>query len=54
MVHQYRDTLYTAQKQTHLTNSLLQDIAIFNEHISTKFDEWLTDIETAADLLSES
>ena len=48
------DTLCTAQKQTHLTNSLLQDIAIFNEHDWTKLEEWLTNIETAADLSSES
>ena len=51
VVHQYLDSLCTTQKQTHLTNSLLQDI---NEHDSTKLDEWLTDIEKAADLTSES
>ena len=50
----YTDTLYTAQKQTYLTNTLLQDIAIFNEHNSTTLEEWLRDIETAADLTSES
>ena len=54
VVHQYTDTLCTVQKQTHLTNSLLQDIAVFNEHDSTKLEEWLTNIETAADLTSES
>ena len=54
VVPQYMDTLCTAQKQTHLTNSLLQDIAIFNEHNSTKLEEWLMDIETPADLTSES
>ena len=54
VVCQYMDTLCTAQKQANLTNSLLQDIAIFNEHDSTKLEEWLTDIETAADLTSES
>ena len=41
-------------KQTHLTNSLLQDIAIFNKHDSTKLEEWLTDIETAVDLTNEN
>ena len=30
LVHQYADTLCTMQKQMNLTNSLLQDIAIFN------------------------
>ena len=53
VVCQYTDTLCTVQKQTHLTNSLLQDIAIFNEHDSTKLEEWLTNIETAVDLTSE-
>ena len=54
VVCQYTDTLFMAQKQTNLTNSLLQDIAIFNNHDSTKLEEWLTDIETAVDLTSES
>ena len=42
------------QKQSHLTNSLLQDIDIFDEHDSTKLEDWLTDIETAADITSKS
>ena len=42
------------QKQSNLTNSLLQDIAVFTEHDSTKLEEWLMDTETAADLTSES
>ena len=54
VVCQYTDTLCTAQKQTHLMNSLLQDIAFFNELNSTKLEEWLMDIETAADFTSES
>ena len=54
VVHQYTDTLCTTQKQTHLANSLLQDISIFNEHDSTKLEEWLTNIETAVDLTNES
>ena len=48
------DTLCTTQKQTNLTNSLLQDIAIFNEHDSTKLEEWLMDIETTENLTNES
>ena len=54
VVCQYTDTLCNTQKQTNLTNSLLQDIAIFNEHNLTKLEEWSTDIETTADLISKS
>ena len=50
----YMDTLCTTQKQTQLTNSLLQDIAVFNKHNLTKLEEWLTDKETVVDLTSES
>ena len=46
--------LCIAQKEMNLTNSLLQDIVIFSEHDSTKLEEWLTDIEIAVDLTSES
>ena len=53
VIHQYTITLCTTQKQTNLTNSLLQDIAVFNEYDSTKLEGWLTDIETAADLKSK-
>ena len=35
-------------------SSLLQDIAVFNEHDSTKLEEWLMDIDAAADLTGES
>ena len=51
---QYTNTLCATQKQSSLNNSLLQDISVFNEHDSTKLEEWLTDIETAADLTNES
>ena len=44
----------TTQKQSNLTNSLLQDIAVFNEYDSTKLEDWLMDIETAADLTNGS
>ena len=37
-----------------MTNSLLQDVAVFSEHDSTELEEWLSDIETAADLTNES
>ena len=42
------------QKQFNLTNSLLQDIPFFNEHDSTNLEDWLTEIEMAADLTSEN
>ena len=48
------NTLCTTQKQTNLTNSLLQDIAIFNEYDSTKLEEWLMNIETVANLTNVS
>ena len=54
VIHQYTNTLCTTQKQTNLTNSLLQDIAVFNEYGLTKLEEWLTDIETTADLTNKS
>ena len=54
VIHQFMDTVCTTHKQTNLAYSLLQDIAVFNEYESTKLEEWLTDIETAADLTNES
>ena len=42
------------KKQTNLTNSSLQDISVFNEYDSTKLEDWIMDIEIAADLTSES
>ena len=48
-------TIYALHKSKQiLTNSLLQDITIFNKHDSSKLDEWLTDLETAVYLTSES
>ena len=54
VIWQYTDTLCTTQKQSNLMNSLLQDIAVFNEHDSTKLEDWLMDIKMAADLTSKS
>ena len=54
MIYHYMDTLYTTQKQTDITNSLLQDITVFNEYNPTKLENWLMDIETTADLTNES
>ena len=36
------------------SNSLLQDIAVFIEYDSTKLEDWLMDIERAADLTNKS
>ena len=36
VIHQYTDTSCTIHKQTNLTNSLLQDITVFNEYNLTK------------------
>ena len=51
---QHTDTLCLTQKQSNLTNSILQDIPVFNEHDSTKLEDWLIDIEMTAYLTSES
>ena len=50
----YTNTLCSAQKQTNLTNSLLQDIPVFNGHDTTHLEDWLVGIENAADLTAES
>ena len=42
------------KKQTSFTNSLLQDISIFMGYGVTLLEDWLVDIETAADLMTES
>ena len=54
MIKHYTNTLCSAQKQTNLTNSLLQDILLFNGHDITQLEDWLVDVETAADLTVES
>ena len=48
------DTLCSAQKHTNFSNTLIQDIPIFNGNDSTQLEDWLVDIETAADLSAES
>ena len=48
------DTLCSAQKQANFTNTLIQDIPIFNGNDATQLEDWLVDIETAADLSTES
>ena len=46
--------LCTAEKKTTFANTLLQDITIFNASNSSQLEDWLIDVETAADLTSES
>ena len=40
--------------KTNFTNSLLQDTSIYTGHDTTLVEDWLVDIESAADLTSES
>ena len=54
VIRHYTNTLCSAQKQINLTNSLLQDISVFNGHDTTQLEDWLVDIDTAADLTAES
>ena len=54
VIRHYTNTLCSVQKQTNLTNSLLQDIAVLNGHNTTQLEDWLVDLETTADLTAES
>ena len=54
ILKQYKDTLWSAQKQTNFTNTLIHDIAIFNGNDSMQLENWLVDTETTADLSAES
>ena len=46
--------LSSAQKQTNFMTTLMQDIPFFNGSNSTQLEDWLVDIETAANLSDES
>ena len=50
----YTETLCMAQKKISLENTLLQDIPILNGKGASQLEDWLTDIETAAELTNES
>ena len=50
----YIDTLCNTQKKTSLESSLLQDIPTLNGNDSSQLEDWLTDIETASELMGES
>ena len=54
VLNKYTDTLCNAQKKTSLESSLLQDIPILNGNDSSQLEDWLTDIETASELMDES
>ena len=53
VLQQYMETLCSAQKQTTFANMLIQDIPTFDGSDSTQLEDWLVDIETAADLTDE-
>ena len=53
-IHTYKDTLHTTQGESKLTATILQDIPTFDRKDSSKLDDWFIDIETAADILTES
>ena len=59
VIQHYMKTLCTAHKQnahkqSNLTPSLLQDIPVFHGHDATWLEDWLSDVERAADLTHES
>ena len=54
VLNKYTDTLCNAQKKTSLESWLLQDITILNRNDSSQLEDWLTDIETASDLMGKS
>ena len=54
VLQQYTETLCSDQKQTTFPNTLNQDIPTFNGSNSTQLEDWLVDIETAAELTDES
>ena len=54
VLQQYTETLFSSQKQKTFTNTLIQDISTSNGSNSTQLEDWLVDIETAADLTDES
>ena len=53
VVNKYTDTLCNAQKKTSLESSLLQDIPTLNGTDFSQLEDWLTDIETASELMGE-
>ena len=54
VLNKYTDTLCNAKKKTSLESSLLQDIPMLNGNDSSQLEDWLTDIETASELMGKS
>ena len=54
VLDKYTDTLCNAQKKMSLESSLLQDIPTLNGQDSSELEDWLTDIETASELMGKS
>ena len=54
VLNKYTNTLCNTQKKVSLERSLLQDITILNGNDPLQLKDWLTDIETASDLMGES
>ena len=48
------DTLYATQRKSNLTTTMLKDIPTFDRQDSLKLEDKFMDIETAADILTES
>ena len=50
----YTDTLCATQRESNLTTTMLQDIPTFDRQDSLELKDWFMDIETVADVLTES
>ena len=50
----YTDTLHAAEREANLTKTMLQHIPTFDGQDSLKLENWFMDIETAADIPTES
>ena len=46
--------MHATERESNLTTTMLQDIPTFDGQDSSKLENWFMDIETAADLLTES
>ena len=53
-VQSYTDNLHTMQRESNLTTTMLQDIPTFDGQYSSKLEDCFMDIETTADILTES
>ena len=50
----YIDILHATEREANLTMSLFQNIPTFDQQDSSKLADCLTDLETVADIVSES